>query len=66
MFISRNLAPYIHSKGIIGINPGQWIRFHNLPGRDLAIADIYAPHSSTQNRIHLWQELVRTLDPSAR
>lgn len=66
MFISSKLAPFIHSHGNIGLNLGQWVRFKNLPGGDLAIANIYAPHSNSNARVHLWQDLVRLLDPDCR
>lgn len=66
MFISPKLAPYIHSHGNIGGNLVQWVHFKNLPGGDVAIANIYAPHSSPIVRAQLWQDLVRALHPDFR
>lgn len=66
MFISSRLAPFIHSQRTLGVNLGQWVRFNNFPGVDIAIANIYASHSCSQTRVQLWQELVRVLDPNCR
>lgn len=59
MLISPKLTPFIHSKGTIGVNLDQWVRFHNIPDGDIAIANIYAPHASSLARIQLWQEMMR-------
>jgi exonuclease III len=66
MFISPKLAPFIHSHGNFGVNLCQWVRFHNIPGGDFSIANIYAPHSNPLARAQLWQELTSKLDPNCR
>lgn len=66
MFISPKLATFILSHGVVGVNLGQWVRFKNIPGGDVAIANIYEPHSNSQIRIQLWQEIIRSLNPDCR
>jgi exonuclease III len=44
-FVSPKLKHLVHSNGNIKCNLGQWIRLSGLPGGDLAILNIYAPHT---------------------
>ena len=43
----------------------QWVRLHKVPGMDLGILNIYAPHSSHE-RCLLWEELLTSLSRDCR
>jgi exonuclease III len=64
-FVSPKLKHLVHSNGNIGCNLGQWIRLSGLPGGDLAILNIYAPHTPS-DRMNLWCELISTLPSDCR
>lgn len=66
MFVSPQLTPHIHSYGVIGQNLGQWVRLSDIQGGDVAILNIYAPHSNPNARSHLWESRIQSLDPNCR
>jgi hypothetical protein len=49
----------------VGGNLAKWIRLSKIPGGDVAILNIYAPHTPLE-RIQLWQELIRLLPQGCR
>jgi exonuclease III len=65
MFVNPKIKHLVHSQGTVGFNLAQWIRFLNIPGGDVAILNVYAPHTPTE-RIQLWQELTRLLPQGCR
>ena len=60
MWIATKLVHLIcdsrHTRG----GNAQWVRLHGVPGMDIAILNIYAPHSSHE-RCRLWEELLTSL-----
>ena len=60
MWITPKLLHLVCDSGhTIGGN-AQWVRLNGMPGQDLAILNIYAPHSSHE-RCLLWEELLTLL-----
>jgi exonuclease III len=60
LFVNPTIKHMILSQGLIGVNQAQWIRFTGLDGGNIAMLNVYAPHSA-QLRSRLWQELRRAL-----
>ena len=60
MWIAPKLLYLICESGHIRGGNAQWVRFNGMPGMDLAVLNIYAPHSSRE-RCLLWKELLASL-----
>jgi exonuclease III len=56
MLINPIIQHLIHSRGTIGVNLEQWVRFLGLPNGDVAILNVYIPNIPHE-RIDLWQAL---------
>ena len=64
MWIAPKLIHLICDSGHTRGN-AQWVRLHGVPGMDLAILNIYAPHLSHE-RCLLWEELLTSLPGDCR
>jgi exonuclease III len=53
MLINPRIQHLIHSRGSVGVNLAQWVRFTGLPEGDVAILNVYAPNNPSE-RIDLW------------
>ena len=60
MWIAVKLTYLISDSGHTRGGNAQWIRLHGVPSMDLAILNVYAPHSSHE-RCLLWEELLTLL-----
>nr|PNR32293.1 hypothetical protein PHYPA_026419 [Physcomitrium patens] len=58
MFISPRIHHLIVSHRIVGANMAQWVIFRGYQGGDVAVLNVYTPHTS-QEQILPWQELLR-------
>ena len=65
MLISPKIHHLVHSQGVMGANLAQWIVLKDLPGGDMAIANIYAPNAA-HDRMTFWQEMVWCLPQNYR
>jgi exonuclease III len=60
LFVNPSIKHLVHSQGVIGDSQAQWVRFSGHQDGDIAVLNVYAPHSPYE-RIRLWQELRRGL-----
>ena len=60
MWITPKLLHLVCDSGHTRGGNAQWVRLNGMPGQDLAILNIYAPHSSHE-RCLLWEELFTSL-----
>ena len=65
MWIAPKLMHLIYDSGHTRRGSAQWVRLHGVPSMDLAIFNIYAPHSSRE-RCLLWEELLTSLSRDCR
>ena len=65
IWIAPKLIHLICDSGQTRGGNAQWVRLHGVPGMDLAILNIYAPHSSYK-RCFLWEELLTSLPRDCR
>ena len=65
MWIAPKLLHLICESGHTRGGNAQWVRFNGMPGMDLAILNVYAPHSSKERCI-LWEELLASLPRDCR
>ena len=65
MWIAPKLTHLICDVGHTRSGNAQWIRLHGVPSMDLAILNIYAPHSFHE-RCLLWEELLTVLPRDCR
>lgn len=63
--INPKLLHLVCDSGHIPGGFATWVRLHGVPGRDVAILNIYAPHTST-SRCNLWIELLAKLPRDCR
>ena len=60
MWIAPKLVHLICESGHTRSGNAQWVRLSGLPGSDITILNVYAPHSSHE-RCLLWEELLSLL-----
>ena len=60
MWVAPQLVPPIHVEGQSRAGNAQWICFKGVPGGDIGILNVYAPHKSPE-RCVLWLELIDNL-----
>ena len=65
MWIAPKLLHLICESGHTRGGNAQWIRLNGMQGMDLAILNVYAPHSSRE-RCVLWEELIASLPRDCR
>ena len=65
MWVTPSMSHLIHSDGHSRGGNVQWVRFTGVPGQDISVLNIYAPHSSTE-RCALWGELLEVLPRDCR
>ena len=65
MWIASKLTHIICDSGHTRGGNAQWVRLHGVPGMDLAILNVYTPHSSHE-RCLLWEELLTSLPRDCR
>ena len=65
MWIAPKLLHLVCDSGHTRRGNTQWIRLNGMPGQDLTILNIYAPHSSHERCI-LWEELLTSLPRDCR
>ena len=64
-WVSPKLSHLIHSSGQAQSGNAQWVRFKGVPGQDVAVLNVYAPHSPPE-RCALWVELIDVLPRDCR
>ena len=65
MWIAPKLIHLICDSGHTRGGNAKWVRLHRVLGMDLAILNVYAPHSS-HKRCLLWEELLTLLSRDFR
>ena len=60
IFINPSIKYLVQNQGSIGRNLAQWIRFSGFQEGNVAVLNVYAPHTP-HKRIQLWQDLRRDL-----
>ena len=62
MWVSPRLYHLISESGQSRDGHAQWIKFHGVPGQDVGVLNVYAPHCPAQ-RCALWHDLMATRSP---
>ena len=65
LWLAPRLVHLISATGQSRDGHAHWIRLHGVPGQDLAILNVYAPHTSAQ-RCALWADLLANLPGDCR
>lgn len=65
MWVAPKLGHLIHDSGQSRLGSALWIRLRGVPGQDVRILNVYAPHTSTE-RCNFWLELLAILPRDCR